>query len=52
MSGPDEKPRRPEDDTEGHRYPEAYAADGEAAEGEDDVMAHVQPPPNWPHIDR
>jgi hypothetical protein len=24
----------------------------EAAEGEDDVMGHVQPPPDWQHLDR
>lgn len=49
MTGPDEKPSESED-TEGHYR--AVFADGEATEGDDDVTGHVQPPPDWKHLDR
>lgn len=50
MTAPNEPFTEP-DDTQGH-LSRAYAADAETIEGDDDVSGHVQPPPDWQHLDR
>lgn len=42
------------DDVEGHRMSlnTKRRADSEAGDDEDDVVGHVQPPPDFEHLDR